>query len=364
MGITYNNMVFDLNEDGTYCVSKYLGSDNCVCIPNEINGIGVTTIGYYFYWNNKINHIKFGSNIKRLEYCYNMCLESVEFDENTTLEEINDRAFYYCINLKTIKIPRSIKRIGVDAFLDCKSLENVIFEKGCELETIDHGAFADCENLKTITIPKSVGELGNRIFSYCTNLNEVIFEDGIHLKSIGMYAFRNSGIKNIQIPYGIDKIRRETFYYSKLEKIIMPNSIKEIGISAFNSCEFLTDVVFSNNLTNIEETAFMACYKLEKINFPKSLRTIAVDSFLCCIMLRTFTTEDVVSNNVADYILRYALEINNDGLILDKYLNVITKKQYDKLISIARKDKLISCLAILISNYHKRFGENKKIHLS
>jgi hypothetical protein len=67
------------------------------------------------------------------------------------LTSIPDGAFSFCSNLKEIKLPSGIKRIGTNAFLGCTALERVTLN--ADLETINRYAFMGCSNLTSINIP-------------------------------------------------------------------------------------------------------------------------------------------------------------------------------------------------------------------
>lgn len=44
----YGDYYFKINDEGTATITKYIGSEEEVVIPTEINGIKVTAIGYAF----------------------------------------------------------------------------------------------------------------------------------------------------------------------------------------------------------------------------------------------------------------------------------------------------------------------------
>lgn len=94
-----------------------------------------------------------------------------------------------------------------------------------------------------------------------------------------------------------------------IKKIIMPDSLLELGEEAFWGCSNLEEVVFSKNLQiikggcftrcsklkelklphsliHIEECAFDRCYNLENIEFSNNLREIGEDAFWFCSNLK------------------------------------------------------------------------------
>ena len=98
--------------------------------------------------------------------------------------------------------------------------------KGLGVTTISRSAFGECKGLTEVFIPKSVKVGGDReygengAFEGCSSLTKVTFEEG--METIPAYIMRNTGITEVTIP----------------------NSVKTIGLSAFNQCIKLTTVNF------------------------------------------------------------------------------------------------------------------------
>ena len=87
------------------------------------------------------------------------------------------------------------------------------------------------------------------------------------------------------------------FENSKASKIVLPDTVEYIGLSAFKNCENLKTVEFGNGLERIGRTAFVICPSLEKIIFPDSLMTIEGHVFSMCPVLSEVyipeTTKDI-----------------------------------------------------------------------
>lgn len=85
--------------------------------------------------------------------------------------------------------------------------------------------------------------------------------NGLPVVSINDYAF--SGNKN-------------------LKYVIIPNSVKVIGKSAFASCDNLVQVILSDSIIIIRDEAFQKSKKLEKIVIPDSVRILGENVFYEC----------------------------------------------------------------------------------
>jgi len=79
-----------------------------------------------------------------------------------------------------------------------------------------------------------------------------------------------------------------------LTSIVIPNSVTEIGASAFWGCYSLTSIVIPDSVTEIGEFAFWKCSSLTSIVIPDSVTEIGDDAFTCCSSL----TSVVIPNSV------------------------------------------------------------------
>ncbi|MBR2017012.1 MAG: leucine-rich repeat domain-containing protein, partial [Prevotella sp.] len=68
-------------------------------------------------------------------------------------------------NLKSIRLPNSITRIGVGAFEYCTALTHVVMSNN--LRHINVSAFSCCTSLVEITLPNCLTGLCSYAFEYC-----------------------------------------------------------------------------------------------------------------------------------------------------------------------------------------------------
>ena len=118
------------------------------------------------------------------------------------VRKINEAAFITCTNLRSVKIPSTVREIGPRAFSDCWNLTNITFASDSGLTTVGEGAFTNCTGLTSITFPKTLSRLGVNCFHGCINLTDVHFLGNaprlvvpeVTDKSVlGEMIFRNSG---------------------------------------------------------------------------------------------------------------------------------------------------------------------------
>lgn len=136
--------------------------------------------------------------------------------------------------------------------------------------------------LQTILLPKSVISIDDYAFSSCRSLNKVvIYENSV--KTIGMAAFEYcSSLADIVLPEGVTTIARSAFWgCSSLSRIDLPEGVTTIGHSAFYGCEKLSSVKLPNSLTTIEGFAFSGCNGLT-ITIPDNVESMSMLTFSDC----------------------------------------------------------------------------------
>ena len=136
--------------------------------------------------------------------------------------------------------------------------------------------------LQTILLPKSVTSIDDYAFSSCHSLNKVvIYENSV--KTIGMAAFEYcSSLADIILPEGVTTIARSAFWgCSSLSRIDLPEGVTTIGHSAFYGCEKLSSVKLPNSLTTIEGFAFSGCNGLT-ITIPDNVESMSMLTFSDC----------------------------------------------------------------------------------
>lgn len=76
-----------------------------------------------------------------------------------------------CWYLQEIKIPSTVKSIGISAFEQCESLKKIELPNG--LETIEQNAFFHCDSLEQIVFPATLKLVGQESFSYIPELKSI-----------------------------------------------------------------------------------------------------------------------------------------------------------------------------------------------
>lgn len=102
-----------------------------------------------------------------------------------------------CKSLKNIIVGSGLKEIPADLFGRSSALETVYIKDGPI--SIEDMAFSDCKNLKSIRLPNTLKTIGYQAFFNCYSIEELIIPDSVEL--IYQQAFGNlSSLKNITLP--------------------------------------------------------------------------------------------------------------------------------------------------------------------
>lgn len=214
-------------------------------------------------------------------------LESAAGEQSVPLT-IGDKAFYNCTGLTSIELPARTKSIGASVFYQSKAanakLAEITLNEG--LETIGENAFYNAGALTSITIPSTVTEIGAKAF-YQSALQTVTFaenQNGVTPLTLGNYVFAYcSSLKSATLRKGTKNIPAYAFQNDKLlETVTIPstvtndtsNGLYAVGVSAFDSCSALNNLVFElggEAPLSFAQKAFNGCTSLKVLNLPKRI---------------------------------------------------------------------------------------------
>ena len=234
------------------------------------------------------------SNYPKREY-----VKTVSFPEGLT--SICANAFHGCYNLQSIVLPDSVVSIGAYAFQECTKMTSVNLGKG--IKSIGDQAFIFCSALRKVRWSDCLESIGSMAFYNCTNIGDTVFFPKT-FKTMGWDAFGsenyNSASKVMvwEAIHANDFVRYESdvpgechfsyvifgdsveyipnmlckFMYN--DSITLPETVKEIGASAFTNCSRLQKINIPEGVTSIGASAFAGCKKLKQLVLPSGLQEI------------------------------------------------------------------------------------------
>ena len=167
-------------------------------------------------------------------------------------------------SIPAIRIPKSVRKIGSGAFLDCRSLSAISVDPGnpiydsrgdCNaiIETASARLLHGCS--RTV-IPNDTKEIADSAFYMVYYLPpHLVIPEGVEV--IGQEAFWNSKPNSVQLPSTLKRIKRDAFAYCKqLYFVDMSRCSPQVDYSAFYCCESLNFVNLSSTPGEIDEYAF------------------------------------------------------------------------------------------------------------
>ena len=135
-----------------------------------------------------------------------------------SLTDIGTQAFY-ASGFKELVIPASVKKLGVEVFLECANLEKVEFAEGSAISTLPERTFRNCRKLSEVSFVGTMEMLDKSAFEGCVSL------------------------KNIFLPEGVSKISQQAFKgCSALSNVVLPSTISYIGTTAFEASDNIKQV--------------------------------------------------------------------------------------------------------------------------
>lgn len=271
---------------------------------------------------------------------------AIDFTASTSLEEIGDKAFYWCNKLESVSLPDSVQKIGYQVFgqcqgmtslklpasmtefdretiLDCMSLTSLTINEGTNYKTVDgvlftadgktlvyylrtlpgtsyavpegvetiaEFAFNSNPNLTALVLPASLTRLEKSALNGCTNLSDVTFTPGDKPLVIGATAFSNTGLSSFAVPARVVSIDEGAFYGVGLTTLTFEADSKlgYIGESAFYGTS-LTSLDLPASLRELGDLAFARCQNLTTVVLPEGIVKIGNSLFENCTRLESVT---------------------------------------------------------------------------
>lgn len=209
------------------------------------------------------------------------CLGPFIIDIDETADEIilPKSDVYFCvpkIQKKCVRVPN----INVFAAMR-KSPKKVIIED----ENIRYD-----DDLMYKLSNRYIEELESRVSRYKT-VDGILYS--ADMKTLILCPAGKTG--EVTIPDGVERIRKQAFFGSKISKVVFPDSLVRLQNEAFYGCENLKEIDFGNGIEQIggaeNKHIFSGC-PVEKLIFPPQVKEIGISAFYSCGELKEIIFEE------------------------------------------------------------------------
>lgn len=203
-----------------------------------------------------------------------------------------------------------VSKLTPDSWEDCLKYE---------INYNDEVEITDCSNATYIIIPDMieghpVTSIGRRAFAECQGLKAV--KIGNNVEYIGAQSFEYSGLEYIDIPDSVTKIGDGAFQGTPLYKsydkgiiyidgwavecaseeseLIFESGTRGIGCFAFFDCDYIKTIVIPD-IPYIADSSFTGCKNLTSVIFGEGVNTIGENAFSECYLLNNVDFGNTVS---------------------------------------------------------------------
>lgn len=179
-------------------------------------------------------------------------MKTVSFAFGSCLEQIGPFAFHDS-QVGPLLIPDSVVTICAGAFSDCHNLSKVMFMRDSKLAEIGQAAFRGSW-LEKFDAPASLRTIGDEAFVKCTKLKSAKLNEGLQM--VGYHCFDQNALVNVKmsepqrvawwwkidgwdnlrditLPDSLQYIGRGWFFWTKIESVTIPKSVRVIEELAF-----------------------------------------------------------------------------------------------------------------------------------
>lgn len=161
-------------------LEEYIGNETSIIIPSTVREIGDSV-----FEDSDITSVIIPDSVKKIGWSAFENSKIISIVIPDSVKTIEDRAFYGCEDLKSVKLPSGLKVINDGIFYGCSQLSSVELPRGVTI--IGEDAFAWCESLSSVELPEMLAEIAACAFEACRNLTSITLYG--NLKKIEKYAF-------------------------------------------------------------------------------------------------------------------------------------------------------------------------------
>lgn len=242
-------------------------------------------------------------------FAFAACADATEIRFEEGLTAIGEFAFSKAISVESVTFPNSLQTIGTGAFYHASSLSSVTLGSG--LTELGDSAFLETAIYNNS--PTNEIYVGNWFLALKdTTASAINIKEGTEgIANSALYA--NQSITAIELPNSVKYIGKNAFAGSNIVSIVTGSGVLHISDQAFLFCNKLIDVVLGSydyveqtlkesSLQSIGNYVFMNCSKLARIQIPTTVKEIGSYAFRNTELFHSALTGAVYADNwIVDY---------------------------------------------------------------
>ena len=200
---------------------------------------------------------------------------------------LTDLEAYLNLEVGAYGLVSSLESDSYKMYLNGTELTNLVIP--ASITEIPAGAFYNCQSIQTVKIHSGVTKIGENAFRYCKKIQYTEYKNGKYIGETGgamvLFGLVDKTATSFEFAANTVMISESAFESSSIQSIVIPDSVKVIGSSAFEGCKSLTSVKLPSGLTEIAELMFGNCTSLSDITVPNSVTIVGAGAFYRCSAL-------------------------------------------------------------------------------
>lgn len=284
---------------GDYAFYDYSSTIASVTLPYTLTEIGRSA----FLGNKQLTAIDLPAALTRIDdWAFESSgLYEIYIPEHVTY--IGNEAFANCYSLNSFTVSESNGRFCSDGaalfnrqgteFLQLAGAFSGVYTVPDGVTAIMNDAFSGCMDLTEVLIPGSVTDISENAFSNIFSLSKItVSADNAAYRSVDGILYNADGSKLLRcpegkrelctIPDGVTSIQHSAFANSRIIGVVIPDSVVDIGFSAFAACNYLTSIALPPCITEIADQMLWGCTSLSEVTIPASVTAIGREAFGIC----------------------------------------------------------------------------------
>lgn len=219
-----------------------------------------------------------------------------------TITAIGDEAFSGNETLTSLTIPDSVTQISYNAFKNCTALTRVIIPDS--VEKVGPGAFEGCTELTSVEIGENVSSWGSGVFANCNSLAAVSIDTDNEYLTYYNGAIYNGNMTmlyqvlparegdNYVMPDTVESIDTYAFWnLQNAKNVMVSDKVAGIPKQAMSSMGSVENVVIQNPTTGIGEKSIANNANLKQVVIPASVVNIDRKAFAGSPNMKIYTSK-------------------------------------------------------------------------